>query len=56
MDALSGALADLAPEDRPELLEWVAARGFLGIVHANGPEAAAEVAYRMADTLAGSVR
>ena len=56
MDALTGALADLAPEDRPELLQWVAARGFLGIVHASGPEAAAKIAYRMADTLAGSIR
>ena len=49
-EAIRDTLADVRPQERPELLQWIAARRLLGLGHANGCGAAA---YRMADTLSG---
>ena len=49
------AVANTRPQDRAGLLEWITGRGLLGLAQSGGFEAAAGVAYRMADTLAGAV-
>lgn len=54
-DALADALAHSEPQARREILAWMAGRGLLGLAHESGFGAAAEHAYRMADTLAGAV-
>ena len=54
--AICDALADIPPEDHGEIMRWLAGRGLIGLAHERGFEAAADVAYRYADTLAGGVR
>jgi hypothetical protein len=56
MSALVVALDRSEPEDRPDILQWVAERGLLGLVHECGVRAAAAFAYQVADGLAGAVR
>lgn len=51
--AIVAALRELPEEDHAGLLTWVAERGLIGIAKRHGPRAAAEIAYGLADTLAG---
>jgi hypothetical protein len=55
MRALTTELADAPQQDRPELMEWAIQRLF-GVAHAAGFEAAASLAYRVGDILAGGAR
>jgi hypothetical protein len=50
------ALAEVEPEQRLALCEWVTTRGLLGLAREGGFEAAAALAYRCGDVLAGGVR
>ena len=56
MSSLITALADSGPDDRVQVLRWVAAKGLLGLANEQGFRAAAECGYRLADELAGAVR
>ena len=54
--AICDALADIPREDHGDIMRWLASRGLIGLAHERGFEAAADAAYRYADTLAGGVR
>ncbi len=56
LDALTDALADVEPAERPQILQWVASRGSLGFAHERGFAEAAALGYQMADALAVAVR
>lgn len=53
MASITDAIADIDPVDRPQLLAWVAARALLGLARERGFAAAAGLAHRYGDTLAG---
>lgn len=55
-EALTGALTGLDASDQTQLLDWTAGRAFLALAHEQGFAAAAAVAYRFADQLAGGAR
>lgn len=50
------ALKEADPSSSSDLFEWLVSQGLSGLVQADGAEAAAELAYRFADALAGEVR